>query len=104
MAKLHELLAPHLLRRLKRDVLKQLPAKKDQIVRVELSPLQKEWYRSVLTKSLPALTSGKRESPAFCLQEYRGPACFRWCLCWSLGRAAVAHSHTSCSLGSTTSL
>ena len=39
--KLHELLAPHLLRRLKQDVLKNIPSKRELIVRVELSPMQK---------------------------------------------------------------
>ena len=39
--KLHELLAPHLLRRLKQDVLKNMPSKRELIVRVELSPMQK---------------------------------------------------------------
>jgi len=52
------LLSPHLLRRLKKDVLKQLPPKKEQIVRVELSPLQKDWYRGILTKNFPNLTNG----------------------------------------------
>ncbi|KAL0033469.1 hypothetical protein WJX77_010766 [Trebouxia sp. C0004] len=60
IAKLHELLSPHLLRRLKKDVLKQLPPKKEQIVRVELSPLQKDWYRGILTKNFPNLTNGKQ--------------------------------------------
>ena len=59
IGKLHELLSPHLLRRLKKDVLKQLPPKKEQIVRVELSPLQKDWYRGILTKNFPNLTSGR---------------------------------------------
>jgi len=40
VARLHALLAPHLLRRLKKDVLRKLPPKQEQIVRVELSPLQ----------------------------------------------------------------
>ena len=44
MKKLHELLAPHLLRRLKQDVLKNIPSKRELIVRVELSPMQK-WVR-----------------------------------------------------------
>ena len=59
IGKLHELLSPHLLRRLKKDVLKQLPPKKEQIVRVELSPLQKDWYRGILTRNFPNLTSGR---------------------------------------------
>ncbi|KAK3872795.1 hypothetical protein Pcinc_022150 [Petrolisthes cinctipes] len=39
--KLHDLLGPHMLRRLKTDVLKDMPSKSEFIVRVELSPLQK---------------------------------------------------------------
>ena len=42
---------------MKKDVLKQLPSKREQIVRVELSLLQKEWYRSILTRSFPQLIS-----------------------------------------------
>jgi hypothetical protein len=48
-------LKPHLLRRVKKDVLKQLPPKMEQIVRIELSPLQREYYRNVLTKNYEAL-------------------------------------------------
>lgn len=39
--KLHELLGPHLLRRLKADVLTGMPAKSEFILRVDLAPLQK---------------------------------------------------------------
>lgn len=39
--KLHEVLGPHLLRRLKSDVLKNMPSKSEFIVRVELSTMQK---------------------------------------------------------------
>lgn len=42
--KLHDLLGPHMLRRLKADVFKNMPAKTELIVRVELSPMQK-WER-----------------------------------------------------------
>ena len=38
---LHEMLAPHMLRRLKSDVLKDIPDKCEMIVRVELSAMQK---------------------------------------------------------------
>lgn len=41
VAKLHDLLAPHLLRRLKADVLKNIPPKRELIVRVDLAPMQK---------------------------------------------------------------
>ena len=39
--KLHDMLGPHLLRRLKADVLKNIPSKSEFIVRVDLSPMQK---------------------------------------------------------------
>lgn len=39
--KLHKLLGPHMLRRLKADVLADMPSKSELIVRVELSALQK---------------------------------------------------------------
>ena len=55
VAKLHAMLGPHLLRRLKRDVLKQLPPKREQIVRVELAPLQKDLYRGILARNMPTL-------------------------------------------------
>lgn len=45
--KLHSLLGPHMLRRLKADVLTGMPSKSELIVRVELSPLQK-WAPSIL--------------------------------------------------------
>lgn len=56
--KLHELLKPHLLRRMKADVLRQLPPKLEQIVRVELSPVQKDCYRAILTRNYPQLARG----------------------------------------------
>lgn len=39
--KLHDMLGPHMLRRLKADVFKHMPSKTELIVRVELSPMQK---------------------------------------------------------------
>ncbi|XP_058826614.1 chromodomain-helicase-DNA-binding protein Mi-2 homolog [Topomyia yanbarensis] len=53
--KLHEMLGPHMLRRLKTDVLKNMPTKSEFIVRVELSPLQKKYYKYVLTRNFEAL-------------------------------------------------
>ena len=41
VSRLHEMLAPHMLRRLKIDVMKDLPDKKELIVRIELSTMQK---------------------------------------------------------------
>ncbi|PIO38548.1 hypothetical protein AB205_0094230, partial [Aquarana catesbeiana] len=55
--KLHDLLGPHLLRRLKADVFKNMPAKTELIVRVELSPIQKKYYKFILTRNFEALNS-----------------------------------------------
>ncbi|CAD6191489.1 unnamed protein product [Caenorhabditis auriculariae] len=53
--KLHSLLGPHMLRRLKADVLTGMPSKSELIVRLELSPLQKKYYKNILTKNFDAL-------------------------------------------------
>nr|XP_054768903.1 chromodomain-helicase-DNA-binding protein Mi-2 homolog isoform X3 [Lytechinus pictus] len=55
--KLHDLLGPHMLRRLKADVLKGMPSKSEFIVRVELSPLQKKYYKYILTRNFTALNA-----------------------------------------------
>ncbi|CAJ0577901.1 unnamed protein product, partial [Mesorhabditis spiculigera] len=54
--KLHSLLGPHMLRRLKADVLKNMPSKSELIVRVELAPMQKKYYRAILTRNFEALS------------------------------------------------
>ncbi|PAV85356.1 hypothetical protein WR25_12784 isoform B [Diploscapter pachys] len=53
--KLHSLLGPHMLRRLKADVLIGMPSKSELIVRVELSPMQKKYYKNILTRNFEAL-------------------------------------------------
>ncbi|KAI5711284.1 hypothetical protein M8J75_015718 [Diaphorina citri] len=53
--RLHDLLGPHMLRRLKADVLKNMPSKSEFIVRVELSPMQKKYYKYILTRNFEAL-------------------------------------------------
>ncbi|XP_031440481.1 chromodomain-helicase-DNA-binding protein 5 isoform X2 [Clupea harengus] len=55
--KLHDLLGPHMLRRLKADVFKNMPTKTELIVRVELSPMQKKYYKFILTRNFEALNS-----------------------------------------------
>ena len=47
---LHSQLEGLMLRRLKRDVIKSLPSKKEQILRVEMSTLQTHYYKNILTK------------------------------------------------------
>ncbi|KAG2609908.1 hypothetical protein PVAP13_4KG075700 [Panicum virgatum] len=53
--KLHGMLKPHLLRRFKKDVMKELPPKKELILRVELTSKQKEYYKAILTKNYEVL-------------------------------------------------
>ncbi|XP_031101578.1 CHD3-type chromatin-remodeling factor PICKLE [Ipomoea triloba] len=56
ISRLHRMLAPHLLRRVKKDVMKELPPKKELILRVELSTMQKEYYKAILTRNYQILT------------------------------------------------
>ncbi len=44
-ASLHEQLEPFLLRRVKKDVEKSLPAKVEQILRVDMTAIQKQYYK-----------------------------------------------------------
>ncbi|XP_055947744.1 chromodomain-helicase-DNA-binding protein Mi-2 homolog isoform X9 [Argiope bruennichi] len=55
--KLHDLLGCHLLRRLKADVLKNIPAKSEFIVRVDLAQMQKKYYKFILTRNFEALNA-----------------------------------------------
>jgi len=52
---LHDLLGPHMLRRMKADVLKSMPSKSEFIVRTNLAPMQKKLYKSILTRNFDAL-------------------------------------------------
>ncbi|KAM1021824.1 hypothetical protein ACFX2I_042872 [Malus domestica] len=56
VSRLHRMLAPHLLRRVKKDVMKELPPKKELILRVDLSSKQKEYYKAILTRNYQILT------------------------------------------------
>lgn len=57
---LHERLQPFILRRLKKDVERSLPGKTERILRVELSDVQTEYYKNILTKNYSALTAGSK--------------------------------------------
>jgi len=55
---LHSKLATLMLRRLKKDVVKEMPTKSEQILRVELSPMQAQYYRNILSRNFQALSKG----------------------------------------------
>ncbi|CAH9071839.1 unnamed protein product [Cuscuta europaea] len=55
---LHKVLRPFLLRRLKSDVEKGLPPKKETILKVGMSQMQKQYYKALLQKDLEVVNSG----------------------------------------------
>ena len=57
---LHKELQPYLLRRVKKDVEKSLPAKVEQILRVEMTKIQKQYYKLILTKNFKELNKGAK--------------------------------------------
>ncbi|KAM7258418.1 hypothetical protein ACFE04_014159 [Oxalis oulophora] len=75
--RLHKMLAPHLLRRIKKDVMKELPPKKELILRVELSSKQKEYYKAILTRNYEVLTQqgGAQVSLVNVVMELRKLCC-----------------------------
>jgi chromodomain-helicase-DNA-binding protein 1 len=59
---LHKQLEPYILRRVKKDVEKSLPAKVEQILRVDMTSQQKTYYKWILTKNFEQLRKGNRGS------------------------------------------
>eukprot|EP01018_Ginkgo_biloba_P030142 Gb_35181 [translate_table: standard] len=60
LGNLHKELRPHLLRRVIKDVEKSLPPKIERILRVEMSPLQKQYYKWILERNFHDLNKGVR--------------------------------------------
>ncbi len=60
--KLQALLKPMMLRRLKEDVEKSLAPKEETIVEVELTNMQKKYYRGILERNFSFLTKGKEKN------------------------------------------
>eukprot|EP00850_Spirogloea_muscicola_P003093 SM000012S25355 [mRNA] locus=s12:642329:650370:+ [translate_table: standard] len=59
---LHKVLRPFLLRRLKSDVERGLPPKKETILKVGMSEMQKSYYRALLQKDIDVINSGGERS------------------------------------------
>ena len=58
VSRLHTILRPHLLRRMKEDVEKSIPPKEETLVEVELTSLQKLYYRAILERNRDFLNRG----------------------------------------------
>lgn len=56
---LHEVIRPYMLRRLKEDVEKDLPAREETIIEVELTSIQKQYYRALYEKNRKFLLQNK---------------------------------------------
>lgn len=61
LSKLHKILTPFLLRRLKSDVAKSLPPKKEIILSVGMAPLQKKVYKQALLKNIEIVQGSTSE-------------------------------------------
>ncbi|KAG2523981.1 hypothetical protein BBO99_00005061 [Phytophthora kernoviae] len=62
--RLHSELKPYLLRRMKEDVEKSLAPKEETIIEVELTVLQKQYYRAIYEKNTEFLARGGRKGDA----------------------------------------
>ncbi|KAI1840610.1 hypothetical protein JX266_013214 [Neoarthrinium moseri] len=58
LQELHASIAPFILRRTKETVESDLPPKTEKIIRVELSDVQLEYYKNILTRNYAALNQG----------------------------------------------
>ena len=59
---MHQELRPHLLRRVIKDVERSLPPKNERILRVEMSPLQKQYYKWILQRNFRELNKKQKGS------------------------------------------
>ncbi|CAL8460870.1 g401 [Coccomyxa elongata] len=62
VSQLHKVLRPFLLRRLKSDVEKGLPPKKETILKIGMSEMQKKFYAALLQKDIEAINGGADRS------------------------------------------
>lgn len=70
---LHETIRPYILRRLKEDVEKSVPPKEETLIEVELTTLQKQYYRALYEKNLKFLHKNKKkhiDGPSINVSEY----------------------------------
>ena len=58
---LHGSIRPYILRRLKEDVEKSVPPKEETLIEVELTPVQKQYYRALYEKNVQFLHRNKKK-------------------------------------------
>jgi SNF2 family DNA or RNA helicase len=59
LQRLHQELQPYMIRRVKKDVEKSLPPKVEQILRIEMTNAQQEFYQWILTRNYQELSKGR---------------------------------------------
>lgn len=106
-AQLRRLVQPFLLRRLKKDVLKELPPKEEHVRRIPLSEEERKTYHACVLAAQTDLagTEGKLQilaaltrlrqvccDPNLCFENYQGPAS-KVDACLELCRAMVENNH-----------
>jgi len=60
LAELTDIISPYMIRRTKQKVENDLPPKTEKIIRVELSDIQLEYYKNILTRNYAALNQGSK--------------------------------------------
>ena len=60
LAELTDAISPYMIRRTKQKVENDIPPKTEKIIRVELSDLQLEYYKNILTRNYTALNAGAK--------------------------------------------
>mmetsp|Transcript_3607 Transcript_3607/g.9944 ORF Transcript_3607/g.9944 Transcript_3607/m.9944 type:complete len:2529 (-) Transcript_3607:88-7674(-) len=59
---LQQMISPFMLRRVKEDVAKDIPAKEETVIDVELTSIQKQYYRAIFEHNLAFLNMGGRQT------------------------------------------
>ena len=62
MTKLHAVLRPYFLRRLKDDVEKSLPAREETVIEIELTTVQKQFYKAVYERNADYLQTASTQN------------------------------------------
>ena len=81
LSALHGELRPHLLRRVIKDVEKSLPPKNERILRVAMTPLQKQYYKFILTRNFKELNKVMLTPSIILEASIGGCACPHAALC-----------------------